>query len=234
LDPGDPINYARHVQQDPFDYESTGEQGGAHVLSTSLLGDMAVSSASGIAWARAAGLVNFLDDDPRFGKPVNQFLLDSYTLEGVSTHNRHVNADGLGVLLDIERFSDGMPNKWGASYPQSSQALRIGVGEKDVFGGESGVAFPLSLDVGEHVFTPPGGMLDEAITECQFECFNSGDPACTCDDVDSFDIGFFIVNTIGRWFASGATSIDYDLCNSRNNCADIPPLPSLRSTDERL
>ena len=234
LEPGDPINFAKTIQKEPLLYPETNEKTGAHVLATSLLGDMAVPTASAIAWARAAGIVDYLNDDPRYGKPMNQVLIDAFTTEGVSDLKRHQNENGHGVLLDVEHFSKGMPDKWGPEYPRLETPLHIGFDKDDMLEGRSSIVFPLSNQEGEHVFRQPGGMLDDAISDCEWECFDSGDPSCTCENIEIYDVGYFIVNFVGRWFASEHKVLDADTCSAQNNCLDIPPSPPTRSAEDRL
>ena len=234
LEPGDPINFAKNIQKTPLIYPNTNESTGASVLATSLLGDMAVPTAAGIAWARAAGIVDYLEDDARFGKPINQVLIDTFTTEGVSNLKRFENQNGKGVLLDVEHFSEGMPDKWGQEYPRMETPLHIGFENNDLLGKKSSIVFPLSNEEGEHVFRQPGGMVDDAIKDCEWECFNSGDPNCLCEDIEIYDVGYFIVNFVGRWFASSQTTLDADTCSARNDCPDIPPAPLARSVEERL
>ena len=52
LDPGDPVVYARNLQQEPIEYPSTGEKTGSHALVVNTLGDNSVPVASGITYSR--------------------------------------------------------------------------------------------------------------------------------------------------------------------------------------
>ncbi|MCA9526226.1 MAG: hypothetical protein KC549_08000, partial [Myxococcales bacterium] len=72
LDPGDPATYARHLQREPLTYPGTGETTGAHAIIVTTMGDMNVPASAGVTVGRASGLVDFLTDDPRYGKPHNQ------------------------------------------------------------------------------------------------------------------------------------------------------------------
>lgn len=234
LDPGDPINFARHALMEPLEYPGTGQKTGAHVLSVSTLGDMNVPTATGINWARAAGIVDFIEEDSRFGKSINQVLIDTHTVEGVAPQKRFVDENGVGVHLDVEHFSKGMEDKWGASYPRMDEPLHIGFDKDDPLGGRSTVIFPLTLSTGEHGFTFPGGFHDEAIDACELACFESGMP-CDCDNILTYDIGYFLVNFAARWVNSEYKKLDADLCNSRNDCPDVAKdIPARRSATDLL
>jgi hypothetical protein len=65
VDPCDPAVVARHLLAEPMTYPGTGATTGVHALVIPTMGDMNVPVSSGITFARAAGLVGFLDDDPR-------------------------------------------------------------------------------------------------------------------------------------------------------------------------
>ena len=66
LDPADPAVLAPHLLDEPMTYEGTGETTGAHTVVLTTTGDMNVPASSGLTHARAAGLVEYLEDDPRY------------------------------------------------------------------------------------------------------------------------------------------------------------------------
>ena len=45
---------------------------------------------------------------------------------------------------------------------------------------------------------------------------------CECETLEVFDIGTFIFHTLGRYFASGGTSWNTDLCNGSGTCEGMP------------
>ena len=97
LDPGDPINYAPHYFKDPLvysDYDTA--EPGANVCVIGLAGDTAVPISTGIAIARAAGIIELFSVDGRYG--------------------------GRRVLVDPENFSRG-PNS--ATSPRLDPPLRL-------------------------------------------------------------------------------------------------------------
>src|SRR5690606_14880334 len=72
VDPGDPAVVAPHLIDEPLTYDATQTSTGTHTLVVTTMGDMNVPASSGLTHSRAAGLVEFLEDDPRFGKPANE------------------------------------------------------------------------------------------------------------------------------------------------------------------
>ncbi|MCP4448215.1 MAG: hypothetical protein GY811_23185 [Myxococcales bacterium] len=235
LDPGDPINFACHVQTEPMTHPGTGQTTGAHILSMSILGDMNVPTAAGIAWGRAAGIINFLDEDPRYGKSINQVLIDTHTVEGVNTQKRFVDEFGVGVHMDVEHFSKGMEDKWGASYPRLEAPLRIGFDEPDPLGGRSTVIFPLTKKQGEHGFSRPGDFRDDHIEACLVEC-EAAATECNCkaEDLETYDVGYWILNFLGTWLKSGGMELKADLCMARNDCPEFAPPPARRADADLL
>jgi hypothetical protein len=72
-------------------------------------------------------------------------------------------------------------------------------------------------------------MTDSARQACRDSCTDPGeDDPCSCETLATFDIGFFMLNMAGRYFNSGGTAVSTDLCQSSNDCADIPPIPAAR------
>jgi hypothetical protein len=227
-DAGDPVTYLRHLQLEPLTYPGTGETTGAHALIITTLGDMSVPTSSGITAARAAGLIDYLGVDPRFGMSVNQKLIETHTAEGVHTLKRYTNAAGEGVHLDVENFSGG-DDFWGQDLPRLSPPLRIGTDRKDRRGGVSAALFPVCDAQGSHFFNEPGKMVQKLRAECRKNCTETtGDDPCGCSSKTTFDDGLFLLNMVVRYLASGGTELSTDLCNSRDDCADKPEPPEER------
>ncbi len=228
LDPSDPAVLARHLLIDPLYFPGSGETTGAHSLIITTMGDSAVPVGGGVTVGRAAGLIDYLTPDARYGKPVNQVLIDTYTTEGVDNLNRYLDPNGNGVHLDIENFAEG-DDLYGDTIPRFAQPLRLGLGETDTLGGASAAIFPYNVPTGQHGFDLPGGMTDKAREQCREACSVEGeDDPCSCEDLQTFDIGFFMMNMIGRYFKSGGLKLDADLCQSRNDCQGLPSLPPAR------
>lgn len=221
IDLGDPANYARHALAEPLKF-GTGEETGTHTLVITSMGDMNVPVSSGITFARAAGLVDYLRSDARYGKPVNQELIDDHTGEAAYNLARYTDPAGNPVHLDVENFSQGT-DMWGAAIPRKEKPYRIGFDRVDSLGGMSAAIFPYTVPEGQHGFDQPGEMTDKFRKQCKAACtmMGSEDP-CGCDGQKTFDIGLFMFHMVGRYFASGGTFLDADLCQSADDCTGKP------------
>ncbi len=226
LDPGDPAALAPHLLEAPLTY-SSGEQTGVHSLIITTMGDTAVPVSGGILVGRAAGLIDYLEADPVYGKPINQELIDTFTAEGVHNLKRYTDSEGNGVHLDVEAFSDG-DDIYGTEVPRHEHPFRIGIDETDPLGGASAAIFPTNVPTGQHGFDMPGGMTDKARAACLEACTGPEPDPCGCSTLETFDIGFFMMHMMGHYFRSDGQEISTDLCQARNDCADLPDLPPAR------
>ena len=223
LDAADPAVFARHFQKSPLHYPGTGQTTATHALVVTTVGDMNVPAAGGVAIGRAAGFLDYRTPDPRWGKPVHQVLVDTYTVEGVDKLKRHVDPDGNGVLLDVEDFGEG-DDLWTGRIPRLDPPLRAY--GPDAIGGISGAVFPYPIPTGQHGFAFPRAQIDQLRERCAQSCPAGED--CGCDDAVTFDVGMFMFNMLGRYLASGGTVLDDDLCNSRDDCPGTKPPPPAR------
>ncbi|MBI2376089.1 MAG: hypothetical protein HYV07_18995 [Deltaproteobacteria bacterium] len=228
LDPADPAVLARYLTE-PLTYPGTGEVSGAHALIVTTVGDMNVPASSGVSVARAAGFVQYREPDARYGKSTNQVLIDTFTAEAVNDLGRYRGEGGRGIHLDIENFSQGT-DMWGEEIPRLDPPLRAGLDREDRWGGRSGAIFPYAVPTGQHGFDLPGEMTFDARRRCTQRCEVPG--TCNCDEYSPFDIGFFMFNVLGKYFASGGKEIDFDLCNSRDDCPGRLPPPEPRDPSE--
>ena len=230
LDPADPAVLAPFLLKNPLVY-ADGQRTGAHSLIITTMGDTAVPVSGGIMVGRASGLVNYTENDARFGKPMNQVLVDTHTTEGVHTMKRYTNPDDEGVHLDVENFSQGT-DMFGTDVPRLETPLRIGIGEDDGIGGVSAAIFPYNVPGGQHGFDLPGGMTDRARKQCAEACMDPDPATCGCDTLQTYDVGFFMMNMIAHYFATRGTVIGTDLCQSRNDCSYVTALPLARDASE--
>ena len=235
LDPSDPAVMSRHMLADPIEYPESGQKTGAHVMIVTTVGDMNVPASSGLSLGRASGLLEYIESDPRFGKPLNQVLIDTYQAEAVNTFKRYTDTSSRGVHIDVENFSQGT-DLWGTDIPRLTPPIRAGLQSKDTLGGYSGAIFPYAVPTGQHGFPFPGEQLDQRRKPCRDECRNThGDRtgvACGCDQLTTFDTGFFMFNVLGKYFKSGGMAVDFDLCNSSDDCDGIPAAPPARPDSE--
>ncbi|MBC8073854.1 MAG: hypothetical protein IAG13_36385, partial [Deltaproteobacteria bacterium] len=250
LDPTDPGVLARYLAAEPLEYPSGGKTG-ADFLIVTTTGDMNVPASGGVTVARAAGVVDFLNADPRYGKPLNQVLLDTHSAEAVNRLQRYTYADppsspairgllglddSLGVSIDVENFSEGQ-DIWEDNIPRLDPPLRISTTE-DMWGnplgtGRSGASFPYAIPQGQHGFALPGQMTDWAIDICR-ETYGSNDPKCDADAWvgKTYDVGWFMFHTFGR-FLKNPSEVPYAIgCWEKNPCNDIGEVPPPREPDD--
>lgn len=229
LDHGDPGVVARHLSKEPLTYPGTGQTSGSHAIIVTTMGDMNVPASSGVSVARSAGFIDYLNPDPRYGKSENQLLLDTHTAEAVNVLGRYSapEVDPRGVHIDIENFSQGR-DPWGEAIPRLDPPLRDGFGETDRLGGVSGAIFPYAVPAGEHGFALPGQMSDWMIDACRRDCNETGEDPCGCSGAATFDVGMFMFDMLGDYFASGGMRVDPDLCHSDGSCPGTPPVPESR------
>ncbi|MCA9543924.1 MAG: hypothetical protein KC613_06020, partial [Myxococcales bacterium] len=227
LDGGDPGTYARHMLKEPLVFPSTGEQTGTHGVIVTTMGDMNVPASSGVTFGRAMGLIGYTEDDPRYGKPLNQVLLDTYTAEAVHSYGRHHDTAGNPVHLDIENFAEGN-DLYGDTIPRLDPPLRIGVGQTDALGGKSAAIFPYNVPGGQHGFAFPGNDADRFIRNCRAACAEGED--CGCDNAweGKYDVGRFMFNMLGQYMASGGKVLSLDACHASNSCDYEQPIPEPR------
>jgi len=234
LDPADPGVLTEFMLRRPYTYPGTGEQTGTHMMAVTTLGDMNVPASGGVNMARSAGLVDFLKEDARWGKTPNQVLLDAGVYEAVHTLGRYHDVNGNPVHLDVENFSQGT-DPFLDDVPRLETPTRLW-GE-DAFCaqapphdkldcGISGLMLPLTNTTGQHGFDFPGvwveGGRERCVLECETEATDELPDPCECETLEVFDIGTFIFHTLGRYFASGGTSWNTDLCNGSGTCEGMP------------
>ena len=233
LDPADPAVYARHLTREPLVYPNLGTSTWTNTLIVTTLGDMNVPAHGGVTMGRAAGYIDYLNDDPRYGKPANQVLIDTHTAEAVHTLKRYTDDEGNGVHLDVENFAGGR-DIWGDSIPRLDPPLRLidyYEGDSPEESGYSGAIFPFPIPTGQHGFPFPGELPDRATRICQDNCPEG--ESCGCRNVETFDVGTFMFNMIGEFLKSGGKQVSARPCHSSDTCPDTvgePPemRPELR------
>ena len=142
LEPGDPISYAPHFNDPLLSDEPT------NVLLMPTPGDMIVCINTGIALARAAGLVEWRETDERYGMSVNQWLIETEVVRGLEQHGPWVNDAGESILFDADDLDNGTDD-YGAP---SDTPMRSTI---DTSSGQSGLRLPYINDTGSHGFGMP-------------------------------------------------------------------------------
>jgi len=246
LDPTDPGVVSRYLSRDSLRYPGTGDETGTRYLIVTTTGDMNVPAHSGVTVARAAGAINYLDNDPRWGKPANQVLLDTYSAEAVNTLGRHTYANppedeekrsllgldaSLGVHVDVENFSEGV-DIWGDNIPRLDEPLHL-VSTHDAYGndngGYSGAIFPYAIPQGQHGFALPGQMTDWALELC-----DPDEQSCSANDVigQTYDVGWAMFHMMATFMLEPNTNPIQSGCWTKDACNDIPPTPEARDPSE--
>jgi hypothetical protein len=234
LDGADPAVYARHFSAEPLVYPNMTQKTHTHAMIVTTLGDMSVPASSGVTLGRAAGFIDYLNVDPRLGTTPNQALLDDHVAEAVHSYKRYTWADAgeVGVHLDVENFSQGT-DLWGENVPRRGEPMHLwsktNAYGKDL-GGYSGAIFPYPIPEGQHGFPFPGQLPDEAKENCERACPEGQD--CQCQEVKTFDTGFFLFNMMGKYFRTRGQEVPIDLCLSDGSCADEPRPPTPRDVRE--
>jgi hypothetical protein len=100
VEPGDPIAYARRWADEPFDQPK-------NVLIHLTVGDTTVPAATGVALARAAGLVPFDRVDPRYGTSADRFLIERGVVDGQEQHGPWRDGAGVPLLFDPDDLDSG-------------------------------------------------------------------------------------------------------------------------------
>ncbi|MBL8919493.1 MAG: hypothetical protein JNJ54_11570 [Myxococcaceae bacterium] len=194
LDAADPVNFAPNYQRRILEY-GTGERVRTRALIMNTVGDPVVPVAAGTALARAAGYLDLTSRDPRYNKTVNQVLVDSHIIEGVTRTSPFRNSKGQPVLMDIENFASTVPVDDKFDVPRLVPPLRH-VFKSPVVGGTVGVLYPMPNPTGRHGFDLP-------------------DPKKPWDD------GTYLVNLLARYLASEGTAVSFDGCQHTSSCAWI-------------
>ena len=101
IEGADPIAYVRRWEEAPFDGSPN------NVLIHLTVGDTTVPAATGIALARADGLVPFDRIDPRYGATVDRWLIDRGVVRGLEATGPWTDAAGRSILFDPDDLDEG-------------------------------------------------------------------------------------------------------------------------------
>jgi len=144
-EPGDPIAYAPHYIDEPFE-----ALGGApvNVLLMPTPGDNIVSVNTEIALARAAGLIDRHNIDDRYGMTQDRWLIESWVVHGLEQFGPYKNNLGYSVLFDADDYDNGHD---GTGAP-SDEPLRA---RRRSNRGLSGMSLPYVSPQGSHGFGFP-------------------------------------------------------------------------------
>ncbi|MEE8408366.1 MAG: hypothetical protein V3T05_02055, partial [Myxococcota bacterium] len=238
LEPGDPVNYGVKYA-DPLDVRPEGATP-TNVLFVVTMGDMTVPISTGIALARATGIIDYKNVDPIYRKTQNQLLIDMHVVEAVDKL-QYFRDDPChwdmrkNINFDIDDLSDGrhpddLPNLRKISLPP---ACDPGIGKpppecsvkcekqpplratRETPNGIRAVRFPALKSKGQHAIDLP-------------------------DPTLPFDPSMFTLNQIGLFLGSGGSILsdhpclakaDCNSCIGEPDCPDVPPATRMPGLD---
>jgi hypothetical protein len=146
LEPGDAIAYAPLYHERPV--ESLGGQA-TNVLIMPTIGDTIVSFSTGLAHARAAGIIPQDSVDERYGMTVDAWLSERKVIQGLEQYGPYTCGDDKSpCLFDPDDLDDGLDGT-GAT---SDEALRLSVATD---AGVSGLRIPYVSPYGSHGWLTP-------------------------------------------------------------------------------
>lgn len=198
-DPGDPINYAPYYFRDELYRDYPGVHRATRLGHVLTIGDMHVPISTGVAFARAAGLIGYARDqiDWRYGRTPHRVLVESHVLEGLERLRRFDRPpwnDPRRILLDPDWLSEGTD---GYHAPLLHEPLRLGVDQPP--GSRSVVRFFYPLPGGRHGILP-------------------SDPGL------AYNVHLHATNAIATYFSTGGREWRDDLCLADDSCDYIPLL----------
>jgi hypothetical protein len=199
LEGADPANTAPFLHGDRTLTYGTGETVQTRAFYINTQGDPGVPTATGVAMARAAGLVEFREVDARYGKTVQQVLLDTGTVEGAESSGRFKDSMGKDVLMDVENLQNLSMAGDGFDAPRLAPPLRnVRRNSAAQGGGISAQLFPMMDPLGVHGFPQP-------------------------KPEKAFDLGSLLINQMIRYLATHGEQLDFDPCQLDWSCSWLPP-----------
>jgi hypothetical protein len=164
-----------------------------------MTGDPGVPIATATALLRAAGHLDFLGTDPRYGKSDNQVLIDTGFVEGVERTGRHFNAKGEAILEDVDVLQAVANGDDGFGVPRLDPPMRL-LRHSEKLGGTVGALFPMMDPRGKHSFPVP-------------------------DPTVPFDLGSLLINVFANYLGTGGEDVPLDPCMERSTCPWFKPVP---------
>ncbi len=237
LDAGDPISFAPlYFLRPPADQRPHG------LLVVNTAGDQSVPVSTGNAFARAAGAIPFMGPlaaglhpaladyatpQPlfdRYGRTPNRVLVDRGVLEGLASLNRFPTASRRDALFDVDDLDEGAQAFGEQRLEQPLRLVRRAI--RATSAAELDAAWlptlgPWSGDTGPSVavlnaYLHPGGA----------HAFSVADPDL------AWDPSRYLMNIIGRFFATDGSDLYYrshpaaHQCAVRGDCDFIAPAPT--------
>jgi hypothetical protein len=253
LDPGDPINYAPHVFLDPlyakigdkelgrFSRPDQGTPIANRLLDVVTIGDINVPIATGIAYARAAGLVDFENPDPRFaalddddtpGITPNGVLLKLHVIEGLERTRRFAGApfhDAREILADPDDFAEGTDCYNEYCLDASCQGKVTDTEVASICEGAPGTfrRAPKLSDLGLPPLRITVPHTDGTVSGLRFPYMEpkGAHGFAFSRPEQAFNVAGYMIHYVGRYFATLATELREDPCFEHGTCDFIAPAP---------
>jgi hypothetical protein len=195
LESADPANFAPFYEGNRTLSYGDGKTVATQSLMVPMTGDPGVPIAAGNALLRAAGHLDYINVDPRYGVTQQQELINVGFTEGVERTHRYQNPQGVDVLMDVDVLEQVGQADDGFETPRLAPPMRL-LRKSNVLGGTVGALFPMMNPQGQHSFPVP-------------------DPA------KPFDLGMLLINIFGNYLAHG--DVPLDRCMMDSSCAWITP-----------
>jgi hypothetical protein len=236
LEPGDPVNYAARYA-DPLFVRPEGASP-TNVLFVLTMGDMTVPISTGVALARAAGVIDYLDVDPRYGMTQNDLLITYHVVEAVDKlryfDKDFCRYDPRPVNFDVDDLSNGLHRD---HLPRLAQEpVRPPVCS------EATPPPECSQPCGKLPPLRAGSVTPNGVRAARIPAFRpEGMHAIDLpDSTKAFDGGTFVLNQIGLFLGSGGTILSDHPCLASNDCRscagepDCPSIPPPPPTADEL
>jgi hypothetical protein len=191
LEPADPANFAPYWEGRRTFTHGDGKTVSTRALLLPMTGDPGVPIATAVNLMRAAGMVDFINVDPRYGKTQMQQLIDVGFVEGVERTGRYKDRNNRNCLMDVDVLMNLNGGDDGFGVPRLDPPMRLV--RDGAQGGQVGALFPMMNPRGEHSLPVP-------------------------DPRSSFDLGTYVLTVFSDYLGSGGTRISLDACMVRSDC----------------
>lgn len=225
LDPADPVNYARFVFLDPATAPDVPERTRS-IMVMNTAGDTTVPTATGNAYARAAGILAFMPPDApddfadwrapaRFADSFgwatpDDVLIENHVHEGISRLERHPVPGAPQFLFDVDDLSDGQ-QFFAASgrrqLPEDEGGLRPNRLDRPLRWGRE--SRPAALTAMLDPWSTRSSFLGVSIVLNAMTVPNGQHVLLPVDPAKAFDEGEYLLNVIGWYLASGGTELPW-------------------------
>lgn len=211
LEPGDPINYAPHYFQDPL----PARQGlPVNMLIMPTAGDPWVPTSTGIAMARAAGLVELNVNDADYGMPIDRVLIAAGAVEGVARLRRFEVAAGGPRARLPGHIRCGPDNDCSGEVLADVNALACDENGKSCLDDLAAPRLfpPLRAQLQRTTRTRDGNVVGLSMLELPLLTRTGQHGFKNPQPQKAFDLDQFLANQIGHYFETKGRELSFDRC----------------------